>query len=804
MRCARGSVNTNKQTPIPARILWPALGFPAVIDPGNASTSDDATTCVTVVIVSKCKQINRKQASDHLRFVPWAQRHQRYLPPGTVNGFTEDELDVRSNPDYLEPGSPPGLIRYGKSDEFVQQIYFGYDAKVKNGFTAGLSWFVLKKYSDWGYSYVHEIRASRTASVRLAADQYNLFWINSNPDDTEKDISDELDLLIKQYATPGMQRAVDNMSNWLNDEQMADLNPFLQAYEYDYNALNLPYTQTKQLDPAHRTEVLHPLFVQAAMDHLKIGHITDLHVATRNDAYEENLRRGFFLPDAELEEPINPDTVKGEWIIVDFNNWNKSVTALYQKAKASCDVLLLTGDLIDYGRGHVGIQQGQELGADELYLVDRNWLLFYSLLASGDSYQKPAYTILGNHDWRLNPYPPLAPGAPDPRSMLNDYLRFKGRGKENVAQKDLDKKTREEMDRKLNEILKKAHGDGWQKAISYFYPATGKLNWYSENPDAAFQSLLQLWENAQTLNIEHLPTETKVESISWYLLLINPFLDYAFHMVGGYDILMLDWAQYEDLFFPIVENGKERPYHIWEAQHAADPGPMAKACLTDLQKDLVQNFVGRSGKAKVLGIHAPPIGAYTSWTDKLLGDGEAMFEFFRVTDAEPTADFTNLDYKNKKWRGPIYAIAPKDGPAGHAANYNSFVRNRDWLITTLGDEKANVRLVLAGHIHRNGVFVVDVPQNNPQNPAAASSRIRTYRVEPGVTQQAVPPAVTLAPHTHNAPLYVNTTSAGPRGHLFDVEGNTDCYIDSGYAVIDLSSDGIIQTLTFLNAKTANA
>jgi hypothetical protein len=50
-------------------------------------------------------------------------------------------------------------------------------------------------------------------------------------------------------------------------------------------------------------------------------------------------------------------------------------------------------------------------------------------------------------------------------------------------------------------------------------------------------------------------------------------------------------------------------------------------------------------------------------------------------------DFPPRDYKNKKWPGPIYAVAPKDGLAGHEANYNSFVKNRDWLIKTLGDEK---------------------------------------------------------------------------------------------------------------------
>ena len=76
-------------------------------------------------------------------------------------------------------------------------------------------------------------------------------------------------------------------------------------------------------------------------------------------------------------------------IEVDFNNWNKVVTQLYTQAKQGCDVILLTGDLVDYGRGHEGLKrdaQGMlsaDLGDDGRYHVDRNWFLFYYVLASG-------------------------------------------------------------------------------------------------------------------------------------------------------------------------------------------------------------------------------------------------------------------------------------------------------------------------------------------------------------------------------------------------------------------------------------
>ncbi|HEY3841475.1 MAG TPA: metallophosphoesterase [Bryobacteraceae bacterium] len=786
MRCTRGDVNTRKPGYVPARVLWPALGFPAVIVPGDSSETDNASTCVTVLILSPAASLTKKQASDHLRFVPWEQRRTRYLPAGAANGFLESEIEIRPNPGSDGPGSRL------KSNEFVQQVYFGYDATLQNGFTVGLSAYVLAQYRDWKYPNLYEIRISRAASSRLTAGQYNLFWINEDFEDTEKDISHELDLLIQKYA----KKTRDGVADSLEDDDAAakTLNEnLLMEYEYDYLALNSPYTSQKLIEPAWRTEVLHPLFVQdAAKSAIRIGHVTDLHVATRNDSYEEALTQGVTIWGGEdLHEDDELTSWPSHHETIDFNNWNKSSFALYAKAKKSCDVLLLTGDLIDYGRGAAG---GRDtLGEDSYYLQDRNWFLFYSLFASGTSYEKPAYTILGNHDWRINPYPPFAPGAPDPRSMINDYPRIQGEVKDKDGQK--------EADRKLKWIIRMAHGAGYDKQVSYYYNATGKLDWYKEDNNAAWHVIWQLMKNSKTLNIEHLPTQTVVESVSWYLLLINPFLDYSFHLAGGYDMLMLDWAKYEDVLFPIIENGKERPYSLVEAEQATDPGPMAKACLTDLQKGMAEAFAKKPGKAKVLGIHAPPIGAYTSWTDDLLYQGLLRDTITNQAVGEPVRQNVHSWQVTRR----VLAVLPKGAAPGHRADYNSFVSNRDWLIQRLRDKDANVRLVLGGHIHRSGLFVVHTPYPGT-TPSVTPDELQTNLVTPDKVKGAIPPAVTQAPHSDLGPLYVNTTSAGPRGHSFaqakKFKEEPDVYIDPGYAEMILGNDGTIQMFAFLDAKSA--
>jgi hypothetical protein len=79
-------------TPVRARILWPALGFPAVIAP-RARPSDvaDATRCICVLLLSNCKTLSKADAARYLRYVPWAQRTRRHIPagqPGQPGSFT--------------------------------------------------------------------------------------------------------------------------------------------------------------------------------------------------------------------------------------------------------------------------------------------------------------------------------------------------------------------------------------------------------------------------------------------------------------------------------------------------------------------------------------------------------------------------------------------------------------------------------------------------------------------------------------------------------------------------------------------
>lgn len=249
-------------------------------------------------------------------------------------------------------------------------------------------------------------------------------------------------------------------------EQKHLLGSLLEEYEFDYQ-------QTKS--PDNRTEVLHPLFVWEAPKQITIGHLADTHCDTRADIFEVRL---------------NETGLAGE---VDYNNVNTSFSRLYAQAK-SCDLLIMTGDLLDYSRGHHW--SSAPLGDLAFYHLDRNWFLFYKLLASGQSYTKPVYTVLGNHDWRVNPYAPVTRFDSDTLPLAMNLTQ---------------------------EQVIRLHGPG---ATEPLYRDSGQHEYHYDQSKHALV--------------------TDLDSIRWYLLLINPFLDYAARLPGGYAFLMLDWAKEVD------------------------------------------------------------------------------------------------------------------------------------------------------------------------------------------------------------------------------------------------------------------
>ena len=731
------------------RILWPALGFPAVIAPRANASGDpvrisDATRCLTLLVLSDRKVLGPDVVAASLRYVPWSERGRRHIPAGAAGSFDESDIQVPTNRGGMTPAMQ------NMHDELGEMVMFGGDVDGGTSVVGTLAVSVRAFYRAQGLEYLHEIRVSEQASARLSEGLYHLFWNNRSPGESAP--SDELALLLERFAKP---RRAGLAAQWPQHEGF-----LLNEYEYEYRPLH-PFTGSPVR--GRRSEILHPVFVsRAGREALRVGHITDTHVCVRADVYGQNLQR---------------NATKAV-----YNNWNVSFSRAYEGAKKDSDIILLTGDLIDYGRGHWGQREIDKLASDALYQVDRNWFLFHDLLASGDAYRVPAYTILGNHDWRINPYPPFAVvGAPPPRSMLHDHARW----------------TTTEQRR----ILETAHGAGHTSQFSYKFDAENGFVDNLRKAGTVLKAVGALLAQTKTMDVPGSPAETTIASVEWYLLAVNPFFDYMVTLPGGHQLLMLDWVEDEDVLFPVVYKGKEWPYMLWQLDEAADPGPKARRALTTMQKWLVEQLIAAPGSAKLIGIHAPPIGPYPDWKDEELLIG-------RKTYANPQRARGPTNYATRRpdgtideWHGhPIFALAPKNGDAGVVADYGSFSRSRDWLIRALANPKHGIRAVFSGHIHRNGLFVVHQPGEASKKLLGDDLLVRL--VVPAAARGAKAPAASRTPEGGHGPLYVVTTSAGPRGNDQFREPNDaerrsgGLTLDPGYSQLQLSADGTIQNFEF--------
>lgn len=754
---ARRNLNTLDQSSyVPARILFPALGFPAVIAPGSSGPAISTRTICALVLTSR-KWLSKADVARHLRLVPWDQRHKRWLPAqidGGTNAFAEEHIEVRRR-EALPAGKEASLtelVSFGVdvfgTDPFATDPTATNADDSKYGILVGLSRFVREFYAKHKLRYLFEIRIVEHASAGLPHGLHNLFWINPDEHDDEDDRSAEIGLLMEyaresRFKNDGL-RPLSDFAGKTREVYEQKYQGYLQEYEYDFRQ---PQTGV------NRTEVLHPVFIREAPQRLCIGHLTDLHVDIRSDAYERNLKTAGSGGN--------------------YHNWNTACRNLYKQARGKCDILLLTGDLIDYGRGYNEIGP---LGENKSYWRDRDWFLFYEVLANGTNYEKPAYTNLGNHDWRINPYPPFAPGAPNPLDMATIGTSAEA----------------------AKEQLVKAHGVGYDAGKSY-------------DPLDGSQWAEGLWKKRISrdgnLAVHGTPIETRVESVAWYLLLINPFLDYASPLPGGYNLLMLDWANEEVVDRHVIVGGVD--YGPTLLLPNTNGGPMAKNCITKNQAQLVEYTAEHFGP-KILGIHAPVLGPWPHWYDDQLATGRIKFtpddasSIYRLQrDGETDGEYkkkqefargatvrtrTTYDSKGNEVRteriyehAALALRASKDDPTGQEADYGSFVSRRDWLIKKLRESKFHV--VLSGHIHRRNLLIVDVPQME-------NGRISDYYGE--LTIKDIKPAdAPSAPQ----PLFVNSTSAGPQGHYYVRRGDYR-KAPSGYTEVCLASSGKIESVEY--------
>jgi hypothetical protein len=146
--------------------------------------------------------------------------------------------------------------------------------------------------------------------------------------------------------------------------------------------------------------VFHALCLRPQREGLRFIHLTDLHIALRNDLYGDNLRENVTFPPHHDPSKIH------------YNNFNENLRRFIAYANSladqgKLDLVLILGDLIDF-LGH-GFQEREYSGT-------HNYRVFRELILGMDKERErdrpnvglkvPIFTSTGNHDWRLFPYDP--------------------------------------------------------------------------------------------------------------------------------------------------------------------------------------------------------------------------------------------------------------------------------------------------------------------------------------------------------------------------------------------------------------
>jgi hypothetical protein len=143
--------------------------------------------------------------------------------------------------------------------------------------------------------------------------------------------------------------------------------------------------------------VRHALCLRVADVGVKFVHLTDLHLAARNDLWEAEVR-------AVIEgSPVTPGAQRFQNFngkFRDFIHWANQIAD-----KGELDFIWALGDLVDFAR----------TGLFARVSGDSNWSTFVEMVTGSPAETQrrnkglrvPLYTTTGNHDWRTYPYSPV-------------------------------------------------------------------------------------------------------------------------------------------------------------------------------------------------------------------------------------------------------------------------------------------------------------------------------------------------------------------------------------------------------------
>ena len=357
-------------------LLWPALGCPQMVDPERRE--------LEIIFLAKQEVDDDHLAKDlcsRLRVLTWSHATAAYRSPGAWSDLLQPQNrseKARPLSDYMDSTEPRLLDRRALAeyrDEVRERpVRLGESVETKDGASALLHTIadaVPEVYGKQGFNSIASLRLTLREDALTSGVLYTLYYPPENGL-LRHILRDPTTLQLPYDDIPLIDGTFGGPAHVFRGRG--------EAHDHKYKGRE------------HLVRLFHPFAIGPA-ETVKIGHLTDPHICTLWDFFQQQ------IDDRASAEPPFEDMKER------FNNPNHNVARLLRRlAAAEADMVLLTGDLIDFARGF-DHRPAEDYELD--YVFNLNWLRYYELLLTHSDL--PTWSLLGNHDWRLNPYPPRFP-----------------------------------------------------------------------------------------------------------------------------------------------------------------------------------------------------------------------------------------------------------------------------------------------------------------------------------------------------------------------------------------------------------
>lgn len=557
----------------------------------------------------------------------------------------------------------------------------------------------FKKYvQDEGFKYLFQVELWRTD---LYQGLYDLSWITKN-ENVFDDFSD------KEKETPSDAVKYYEKQDQITRKYICEdekRKGFTHAYLVDEDVFKFE-TDTETPVQNH-----HPVYiVQAGKKKLNIGHLSDVHVSSRQFAFQTCKAK--VIPGAEESPEI------GSMVNITFYTLRDLMDDFGRDA--DIDLLIFTGDLIDYGRNYnpkskfidnskastgdiwdqmtldnidKKFEDGDDAGK-EMYPHSIDNVLVYSLFRRYyKKHGKPILLVSGNHECYTLPYgiSPRADIMAGAKSTLKSYdstikgaaiggllggipgAIIGGTAGYNSDKKSIDATTdaeirqiiKEANERRREDWLKRAgndKSDGKDKNIdrkkaNEGIPADHNLTIYEAilmyGPDYNMVPMSGFTDADDCKNF-------KPENLDWFYNIFTPLEDFAISYNRSQQFIGLGWGA-KERFISIASMGT----------YVTPILPRAPEAISDSQLKLINSAIDHDKGDNFLLSHFTFVNYHAP----------------KGIESEGEVNYNNSFYKEQT-----------DSCSG------TFENNRYEVYKLIVSDK-KIQYTLSGHSHRNGVYV---------------------------------------------------------------------------------------------------